>query len=108
MAGQGLLRGTSSCRRRAKILNFPVSKPANDTKPRGVVDMLEGKDERHESETPPGVLHPILGSPTQEGHGSVEPSPKKGQKDDHSSGELLWDERAGVVQVGEEKTLGRP
>ena len=37
-------------------------------------------------ETPPGVLHPVLGSSAQEGHGAVGVGPNEGYKDDQGAG----------------------
>ncbi|KAJ7408923.1 protein themis isoform x2 [Willisornis vidua] len=62
-------------------------------------------------ETLSGVLHPALGSPTQEEHGTVGMSPEDGHQDDWRNGAPLLQrkaERTGTVQPGEEKALGKP
>ena len=59
-------------------------------------------------ETPCGVLHPVLRSPTKEVHGAVGEGPEEGHEDDHSAGTTsLWGqaERAGAFQPGEDKAL---
>ena len=37
-------------------------------------------------ETPPGVMCPVLGPPTREGHGAVGAGPKGGHEDDQRAG----------------------
>ncbi|PKU42453.1 rna-directed dna polymerase from mobile element jockey-like [Limosa lapponica baueri] len=62
-------------------------------------------------ETPPGILQAALESSTQEGHGPVWTGPVEGHKNGQRAGAPLLQgqaERAGVVQPGEEKALGRP
>ncbi|PKU42132.1 rna-directed dna polymerase from mobile element jockey- hypothetical protein [Limosa lapponica baueri] len=40
-------------------------------------------------ETPPGILHPALGSSAQEGHGPVRMGPPEGHEDNHRAGACL-------------------
>ena len=57
---------------------------------------------------PPGVLHPVLGSPTQ-GDGAVGAGLEEGHKGDQKpEAPLLWGqaERGGVLQHGVEKAPG--
>lgn len=57
----------------------------------------------------PGVSHPAVWSPAQEGRGPVGASPDEGQHDDQRDGECLQGgkaERTGIAEPGEEKALG--
>ena len=61
-------------------------------------------------ETSPGVPHPGVESLIQEWYGSVVVHPEQGHKNDSRDGTPpLWEQvgRAGAVQPGEEKALGR-
>ncbi|KAJ7407292.1 protein themis isoform x2 [Pitangus sulphuratus] len=58
-------------------------------------------------ETPPGVLHLVLGSSPQERYGLVGASPQEGQEEDEKDGAPLLQrqrELVGVVQAEEERT----
>lgn len=58
-----------------------------------------------------GMWGPVLGFPVHGRQRHTGHSPAKGQEDDSGIGvSLLWTEteRAGNVQLGEEKTLGNP
>jgi len=61
-------------------------------------------------ETSPGVLHPDVESSVQERHGPVGVHPEESHKNDLRDRTPLLGgqvERAGAVQPGEEKALGR-
>ena len=62
-------------------------------------------------ETPPGVLHPVLGPAAEEGHRAVGVGPEEVHEDDQRAGApLLWaqSERARALQPGDEKAPGGP
>lgn len=59
----------------------------------------------HPNETPPGVLHPVLGSTIKEIHGPARTDPEEACGNDQRAGGQA--ERVGVVKPEEEKTLGR-
>jgi len=60
-------------------------------------------------ETPPGVLRPVLGSPTQEGSHDVGVGPEEGHEDDQSAGAPpLQAEGAGAIQPGNVKATEGP
>lgn len=58
---------------------------------------------------PPWILRPALGTPAQEGHGSVWAKPEESHKSSQRAGQPhLWRQAktVGGVQPGEEKGLG--
>lgn len=62
-------------------------------------------------ESPPGVLHPSLGSSAQEKHEPVIAGPEESCENDHKDGtplQLRRTEGVGAVWSGEEKAPGRP
>ena len=64
-----------------------------------------------DGEASPGVLHPDVESSVQERHGAVGACPEEGHKSDPRDGTPLLQgqaERAGAVQLGEEKAPGVP
>ena len=74
---------------------------------------VEGGDSApllHSRETPPEVLHPVLGPLTQ-GHRAVGAGPEMVHKDGQRAGAPPLQgqaERAGALKPGEEKALGDP
>lgn len=75
-AGSGVLACSSAHLRNILVPNYPVSVHGR------VHDVYEHRDGRPLShETPPGGLHPALGSPAKEGHCPLGVSPVRGHGD---------------------------
>jgi len=67
----------------------PESQPYSGLNQEKCGQQVEGGDSAPllcSRETPPGVLRPALGPPTQQGHGCVGEGPEEGHEDDLRAG----------------------
>ena len=65
----------------------------------------------HQAESPPGVLHSVLGPPTQEGHQDIGAGPEEIHEDNQRAETPPLEgqaEKAEAIQPGEEEAPRRP